>query len=98
MEQEVVPVSKFKATSLALLDKVKMTGQPVLVTKRGEPIALITPPPNPKDRPACLGLSGGKVRSLETLFRRPRTILNGRSWRNEAVAESHRESPPPRPG
>jgi prevent-host-death family protein len=60
MEQEVVPVSKFKATCLALLDKVKRTGQPVLVTKRGEPIALITPPPEPQRPASWLGSFRGK--------------------------------------
>jgi prevent-host-death family protein len=51
VENEVVAISKFKATCLALLDKVKRTGQPILVTKRGEPIALISSPPEP-ERPA----------------------------------------------
>lgn len=42
---ETVPISKFKATCLALLAQVKRTGQPILVTRRGEPIAQILPPP-----------------------------------------------------
>lgn len=41
---ETVPVSKFKATCLALLEKVKRTGQPILVTRRGEPLAEVVPP------------------------------------------------------
>jgi prevent-host-death family protein len=44
MAEEIVPVTKFKATCLALLDKVKSTGRPILVTRQGEPIALISPP------------------------------------------------------
>lgn len=48
---EQVPISKFKATCLALLDRVKRTGQPILVTRRGEPIAQVLPPP-PPERPA----------------------------------------------
>lgn len=63
MNEEVVPISKFKATCLALLDKVKKTGKPILVTRRNEPIALITPPPKPQ-QPACwLGMfqSSGKI-------------------------------------
>jgi prevent-host-death family protein len=73
MEQEVVSVSKFKATCLALLDKVNRTGQPVLVTKQGEPIALITPPLHQIDLPAGSGPSREKVRSSETLCRLLRT-------------------------
>ncbi|MEE8124256.1 MAG: type II toxin-antitoxin system Phd/YefM family antitoxin [Nitrospirales bacterium] len=45
---ERVPISKFKATCLALLDKVKRTGQPILVTRKGDPIAQVNPPtPSP---------------------------------------------------
>jgi prevent-host-death family protein len=35
---ESVSISTFKATCLALLDKVKKTGRPLLVTRKGEPI------------------------------------------------------------
>ena len=38
---EVISISQFKATCLAVLDKVKRTGMPVLVTRRGVPIARI---------------------------------------------------------
>jgi len=38
-------ISEFKATCLAVLERVRQTGQPVLVTRRGEPIAEIVPPP-----------------------------------------------------
>ena len=48
---ERVPISKFKAACATLLDRVKRTGQPILVTRRGEPIAQILPPP-PSERPA----------------------------------------------
>jgi prevent-host-death family protein len=47
---ERIPISKFKATCLALLDRVKRTGEPILITRRGEPIAQILPPP-PQERP-----------------------------------------------
>ena len=49
MFDEVVTISKFKATCLAVLDKVKRTGKPILVTRRGEAIATITPPPEPPE-------------------------------------------------
>lgn len=63
MEEEVVPISKFKATCLALLDKVKRTGKPILVTRRGEPIALVTSPPKPEKPASWLGTfrSSGKI-------------------------------------
>lgn len=52
---EKVTISKFKATCLALLDKVKRTGHPILVTRRGQPIAQILPPPPPARRESWQG-------------------------------------------
>jgi len=47
---EPIPISKFKATCLSLLSQVKKTGKTILVTRKGEPIALVSPPP-PKPKP-----------------------------------------------
>ncbi len=41
-------ISQFKATCLAVLERVRQTGQPLLVTRRGKPIARIMPPPPPE--------------------------------------------------
>jgi prevent-host-death family protein len=38
-----VTASDLKATCLALLDEVNRTGEPVLITKRGRPIARLGP-------------------------------------------------------
>jgi len=38
-------ISAFKATGLAALERVCRTGQPLLVTKRGIPVAQVLPPP-----------------------------------------------------
>lgn len=52
---EVITISHFKATCLAVLDKVKRTGQAVVVTRRGEPIATIDPPPLPEVNKSWIG-------------------------------------------
>jgi prevent-host-death family protein len=39
-----IPISKFKATCLAVLERVRKTGEPVLVTRFGHPVAEINPP------------------------------------------------------
>ena len=64
MKEETIVISKFKATCLSVLKRVKQTGQPVLVTRRGEPIALIEPPPKPEKRESWLGMfrSRGTIR------------------------------------
>ncbi len=48
---EKIAISKFKATCLALLERVRRTRQPVLVTRFGEPVAEIVPPtPAPRSK------------------------------------------------
>lgn len=44
---ETIAISKFKATCLAVLERVRKTGEPVLVTRFGEPVAEVIPPPTP---------------------------------------------------
>ena len=45
---EEIQISKFKATCLAVLHRVRETREPVLVTRFGQPIAqVLPPPPNP---------------------------------------------------
>ena len=39
-----MPISKFKATCLAALERVRRTGRPLRVTRFGAPIADICPP------------------------------------------------------
>jgi prevent-host-death family protein len=39
-----IPISEFKAKSLAILEKVRRTGRSIIVTRRGEPVAEVIPP------------------------------------------------------
>lgn len=41
---DVMPISKFKATCLAALERVRRTGRPLRITRFGTPIADIQPP------------------------------------------------------
>jgi prevent-host-death family protein len=43
-DPERIPISEFKAKSLALLERVRRTGRSIVVTKRGEPVAEVVPP------------------------------------------------------
>jgi len=53
-----IPISKFKATCLAVLERVRVTNEPVRVTRFGKPDAEIVPPSNerPRRRVGVLGL------------------------------------------
>lgn len=61
---EEISISRFKATCLAVLERVRRTGRPVLVTRRGEPVAQVVPPPAPDRSPSWLGAMRGSGRIL----------------------------------
>ena len=62
---ETMAISKFKATCLAALERVRRTGQPLVVTKLGKPIAEIIPPRIAEgDRDKLFGLMQGTGRIL----------------------------------
>ncbi len=44
MATETIAISEFKATCLAVLERVRRTGASIIVTRRGEPVAEIIPP------------------------------------------------------
>jgi antitoxin (DNA-binding transcriptional repressor) of toxin-antitoxin stability system len=50
MDMNTIAISKFKATCLAALERVRKTGQPLRVTRFGRPIADIVPP---RDEQRC---------------------------------------------
>lgn len=47
---ETIGISKFKATCPVVLERVRRTGEPVLVTRFGEPVAVVVPPSD-RERP-----------------------------------------------
>jgi len=56
-----IAISKFKATCLAVLERVRKTGEPVVVTRFGQPIAKISPPEAAKHVPRLGGGAGTMV-------------------------------------
>ncbi len=66
-QMDMIPISKFKATCLAVLEEVRRSGKPVLVTRRGEPIAEIVPPSRPPAAESWLGAARGTGRILGDL-------------------------------
>ena len=53
--QETISISEFKATCLKVIDQVKSTGLSIVVTKRGEPYALVSKPPEPQKKETWIG-------------------------------------------
>ena len=52
---EEIAISKFKATCLGVLEKVRKSGKPILVTRFGEPMAEIVPATTHKKRKHWVG-------------------------------------------
>lgn len=61
---DTIAVSKFKATCLERLERVRQTGRPLLITKRGVPIAQIVQPPVPEPSRSGFGVMAGTVTEL----------------------------------
>ncbi len=74
---ESIPISKFKATCLRLLDNVKKTGKSILVTRKGEPIALVTPPPPPARPDRWLGCMKDTIKITGDIIS---PVINEKEW------------------
>jgi prevent-host-death family protein len=55
-----IPISKFKATCLGVLEQVRKSRQPVRVTRFGKPVAEVVPPSSQPQGKRRLGLMAGR--------------------------------------
>lgn len=66
---ETIAISKFKATCLAALERVRKTGRPLLVTRRGVPVAQVVPPPRPSvGHDSAFGVMSGTAEELADIL------------------------------
>ena len=75
--QETISISIFKATCLRVLDNVKKTGKSIIVTRKGEPIALVTPPPPPPKSDPWLGCMKDRIKITGDIIS---PVLDEREW------------------
>ncbi len=61
MDMEEMAISKFKATCLAVVERVRKTRTPILITRHGVPVAQIVPPPPVEQPKSWLGSMAGTV-------------------------------------
>lgn len=61
---ETIAISKFKATCLAVLERVRRTKKPVMITRFGEPVAEVVPPSAPPRPKSWVGSMTGTARIL----------------------------------
>jgi len=61
---EEIAISKFKATCLSVLERVRKTKKPILVTRFGKPVAQVIPPSAPEHLASGLGSMRGTARII----------------------------------
>jgi len=72
-----IAVGEFKAKCLKIMDEVQTTRSPVTITKRGKPIAVLTPYPEETPTP-LFGRMKGRVKMTDALIE-----PTGLSWEAE---------------
>jgi prevent-host-death family protein len=82
-----IAISKFKATCLEVLEEVRKTGEPILVTKFGQPIARIESPSAQQTKRIKLGGGAGTMTILGDIVG---TISDISDW--EAAQDSEEKS------
>ncbi len=66
---KTMAISEFKATCLAALERVGKTGEPLLVTRWGKPVAQVMPPPEPDVGTAsAFGCMAGTAEEIEDIL------------------------------
>jgi prevent-host-death family protein len=75
---ETISVSRFKATCLAVLQRVKRTGRPILITRYGEPVAELVPPTPRAAKADWLGSMEGRAQVLGDVIG---PALEGDAWK-----------------
>jgi len=66
---EKIVISKFKATCLAIVERVRRTSTPVLITRFGKPVAEVVPPPLAPKPEDWLGSLAGTGRIVGDIIR-----------------------------
>jgi prevent-host-death family protein len=79
-----IPISKFKATCLAVLEQVRKTKKPVLVTRFGKPIAEVVPPSSQPSKSRILG-------SMEESITIHGDLVHATPWLDAERAEASRK-------
>lgn len=77
-----ISISKFKATCLAVLEKVRITGEPIRVTKFGKAVAEIRPLAVEAQAERKLGWMEGSLGDYQ-----PEEIVRFSAWDRDYAAE-----------
>ena len=87
-----IAISKFKATCLAVLERVRRTRQPIRVTRFGKPVADILPPSPPERPKRRIGTLGGTMEIHADIVGPTGDESDWEAAQNEHRGESQRQS------
>ena len=90
-----IPAGEFKAKCLAIMDEVQSGGKPVLITKRGKPVARLMPLESATDsepRP-IFGAWQGKLRIVGDIVSSPYSDAEWERMFEESNAVLNTEQP-----
>jgi len=68
MSGKAVGAAEFKAKCLNLIDQMGDDGEPITITKRGKPVAVLSPVPEAAGRASIIGAMKGSVLTYEDPF------------------------------
>jgi prevent-host-death family protein len=69
MTAKSVAAAEFKATCLRLIDEMNEDGKPITITKRGKPVAVLTPIPDTvPEKKGIVGVMVGSVLRYDDPF------------------------------
>jgi prevent-host-death family protein len=85
MDIKPIPIGQFKQQCLAIVERVARTGKPVVISKRGKPVARLVPLDTDREREAAilteLRNAGGRMLVDEATFLAPTSELA--EWQTE---------------
>ena len=65
---KTIGAAEFKATCLRVIKQLGRDGEPVTITNRGRPVAVLSPAPAPGTRPSIIGAMRGLVLGYDNPF------------------------------
>ena len=68
MKARQIPAAEFKARCLRIIKEMNGDGQPVTITNRGRPVAVLSPMPPSDERASFIGIMRGTVLEYEEPF------------------------------
>jgi prevent-host-death family protein len=68
MNEKLIGSAEFKATCLKIIDQINRDGKPVVITKRGNPVARLEPVKNRRNNGLIIGAMKGSVLRYDEPF------------------------------